>query len=179
MSTIRQPALHFTSPPFVQANLDFHGYPKYIVGSIPADLSYVYDEASSTGPYARQRGNYTRYGDVLPLLSRGDEEYVVFGAGDEVALSFDPSSVPPPPHAWVRDYFFYANGFDKDMDFYAKFGGTVTPLPVNAARAYPYPPEVHYPDDLRHLEYLLLYDTRSISGSPPDSYIFHYRKWTP
>ena len=165
--------------PLVRANLDFRGYPKYIAGSIPADLSYVYDEVSSTGPYARQSGNYTRYGDVLPLLSLGEEEYVVFGAGDEVALSFDPSSVPPPPHGWVRDYFFYANGFDKDMDFYAKFGGTVTPLPLNAARAYPYPSGIHYPDDLRHLKYLLLYDTRSISGSPPDSYIFHYRKSGP
>ena len=167
---------HVSAVPLVRANLDSHGYPKYIVGSIPADLSYVYDVVSSTGPYARQSGNYTRYGNVLPLLSRGDEEYVVFGAGDEVALSFDPSSVPPPPQGWVRDYFFYANGFDKDMDFYAKFGGTVSPLPVNAARAYPYLSGVHYPVDLRHLEYLLLYDIRSVSGQPPDSYNFHYRK---
>ncbi len=165
--------------PLVRANLNFRGYPKYIVGSIPADLSYVYDKVSSTGPYAQQSGNYTRYGNVLPLLSRGDEEYVVFGAGDEVALSFDPSSVPPPPQGWVRDYFFYANGFDKDMDFYAKFGGTVTPLPLNAARTYPYPSGIHFPNDLRHLDYLLLYDTRAVSGAAPASYNFVYRKSRP
>ena len=165
--------------PLVRANLRFRGFPKYIVGSIPADLSYVYDEVSSTGPYAQQSGNYTRYGNVLPILNRGDEEYVVFGAGDEVALSFDPSSVPPPSQGWVRDYFFYANGFDKDMDFYAKFGGTVTPLPINAARAYPYPSGIRFPNDLRHLEYLLLYDTRAVSGAAPASYNFHYQKTRP
>ncbi|HEU5410069.1 MAG TPA: FG-GAP-like repeat-containing protein [Candidatus Acidoferrales bacterium] len=165
--------------PLVKANLEFRGYPEYIVGSIPADLSYVYDQVSPTGPYAQQSGNYTRYGNVLPLLKHGDEEYVVFGAGDEVALSFDPSSVPPPPHGWVRDYFFYANGFDKDMDFYAKFGATVSPLPVNAPRAYPYPLDIAYPDDLRHLEYLLLYNTRAVSGVAPASYNFHYEKSGP
>jgi tetratricopeptide (TPR) repeat protein len=162
--------------PLAGARLEFRGYPKYVEGSMPADLSYVYDEVSSTGPYAQQAGNYTRYGDVLPLLKRADEEYVIFGSGDEVALNFNPASLRKLPAGWVRDYFFYADGFDKDMDFYAKFGATVDPLPIDAARAYPYPRGILYPEDLRHLEYLLLYDTRAVSGTPPASYRFHYRQ---
>lgn len=161
--------------PLAGARLEFRGYPKYVEGSMPADLSYVYDEVSSTGPYAQQAGNYTRYGDVLPLLKRADEEYVIFGSGDEVALNFNPASLRKLQAGWVRDYFFYADGFDKDMDFYAKFGATVDPLPIDAARAYPYPRGVLYPEDFRHLEYLLLYDTRAVSGAPPASYRFHYR----
>jgi hypothetical protein len=161
--------------PLAGARLEFRGYPKYVEGSMPADLSYIYDEVSSTGPYAQQAGNYTRYGDVLPLLKRADEEYVIFGSGDEVALNFNPASLRKLPAGWVRDYFFYADGFDKDMDFYAKFGATVDPLPIDAARAYPYPRGILYPEDLRHLEYLLLYDTRGVSGAPPASYRFHYR----
>lgn len=160
--------------PLVAARLQFRGYPEYVEGSTPADLSYIYDRVSSSGPYAQQAGNYTRYGDVLPLLQRADEEYVVFGSGDEVALNFDPSSLRKLPRGWVRDYFFYADGFDKDMDFYAKFGDTVAPLPIHVLHSYPYPPGVGYPDDLRHLEYLLLYDTRAVSGAPPASYRFHY-----
>ncbi|MGC2118784.1 MAG: FG-GAP-like repeat-containing protein [Candidatus Acidiferrales bacterium] len=160
--------------PLAAARLQFRGYPQYVEGSTPADLSYIYDQVSSTGPYAQQAGNYTRYGDVLPLLRRADEEYVVFGSGDQVALNFDPSSLRKLPSGWVRDYFFYADGFDKDMDFYAKFGGTVAPLPIHVLHSYPYPPGIGYPGDLRHLEYLLLYDTRAVSGAPPASYLFHY-----
>ncbi len=162
--------------PLADAQLEFRGYPKYVEGRTPADLSYIYNEVSSTGPYAQQTGNYTRYGDVLPLLSRADEEYVVFGSGDEVALSFDPSSLRELPPGWVRDYFFYADGFDKDMDFYADFGGTVAPLPTHTLHSYPYPQGIGFPDDLRHLEYLLLYNTRAVSGAPPSSYLFQYRK---
>ncbi|MGB6483668.1 MAG: FG-GAP-like repeat-containing protein [Candidatus Acidiferrales bacterium] len=162
--------------PLSAAQLQFRGYPKYVEGSTPADLSYIYDEVSSTGPYAQQAGNYTRYGDVFPLLSRADEEYVIFGSGDEVALSFDPSSLRKLPPGWLRDYFFYADGFDKDMDFYADFGGTVSPLPTHTLHSYPYPQGISYPNDLRHLEYLLLYNTRAVSGAPPASYRFQYRK---
>lgn len=165
--------------PLASAQLEFRGYPQYREAATPADLSYAYDPASATGPYAQQAGNYTRYGDVLPLLQRADEEYVIFGSGDEVAVSFDPSSVPKLPAGWVRDYFFYADGFDKDMDFYAQFGGTVAPLPTHVLRSYPYPRGVSYPLDLRHLEYLLLYDTRAVSGKPPSSYRFNYRREKP
>ncbi|MFZ0464449.1 MAG: FG-GAP-like repeat-containing protein [Candidatus Acidiferrales bacterium] len=162
--------------PLAAAKLQFRGYPKYAEGSTPGDLTYIYNEVSSTGPYAQQAGNYTRYGDVRALLTRGDEEYVVFGSGDEVALSFDPSSLRKLPPGWVRDYFFYADGFDKDMDFYADFGGTVAPLPIHTLRSYPYPRGIGYPFDLRHLEYLLFYNTRAVSGAPPTSYRFRYGK---
>lgn len=165
--------------PLADAKLEYRGYPKYVEGSTPADLSYIYDEISQTGPYAQQAGNYTRYGDVLPLLSRADEEYVVFGSGDEVALNFNPATLPKLQPGWVRDYFFYADGFDKDMDFYAKFGGTVSPLPTHTLHFYPYPPGIAYPDDLRHLEYLLLYNTRAVSGTPPSTYRFVYRQDPP
>lgn len=165
--------------PLASAQLEYRGYPRYVEGGTPADLSYIYDEVSATGPYAQQAGNYTRYGDVLPLLSRADEEYVIFGSGDEVALNFNPSTAPKLRPGWIRDYFFYADGFDKDMDFYAKFGGTVSPLPTHSLHFYPYPPGVGYPDDLRHLEYLLLYNTRAVSDTPPSTYRFLYRRDRP
>ena len=168
-------AYRVSEAPLAAARLEFHGYPQYAESSTPADLSYTYDEVSSTGPYAQQAGNYTRYGDVLPLLKRADEEYVIFGSGDEVALNFNPATLPKLPSGWVRDYFFYADGFDKDMDFYAKFGSTVAPLPIHTLHFYPYPPGIGYPEDLHHLEYRLLYDTRAVSGAAPSSYLFHYR----
>ncbi|MGA9885115.1 MAG: FG-GAP-like repeat-containing protein [Candidatus Acidiferrales bacterium] len=165
--------------PLVEAKLDFRGYPRYIEGKTSGDLSYVYDDISATGPYAQQSGNYTRYGDVLPLLTHADEKYAIFGSGDEVALSFDPSLLPKLSHGWVRDYFFCANGFDKDMDIYAAFGATVTPLPIHSLLSYPYPKGAGYPYDRSHVEYYLHYNTREVSGAPPRSYLFHYRPEQP
>ena len=164
-----------TQVPLANANLQFRGYPNYVEGKTPGDLTFFYDQVSATGPYAHQAGNYTRYGDVLPLLQQVDEKYVVFGSGDEVAVSFDPSSLPKLAPGWVRDYFFYANGFDKDMDFYADYGSTVTPLPKHTLVSYPYPRGIAYPTDPSHLDYLLRYNTRAVSGQPPISYRFQYR----
>lgn len=161
--------------PLANANLQFRGYPNYVEGKTPGDLTFFYDQVSATGPYAHQTGNYTRYGDVLPLLQKVDDKYVVFGSGDEVAVRFDPSSLPKLAPGWVRDYFFYANGFDKDMDFYADYGGTVTPLPKHTLVSYPYSPGILYPIDPSHLDYLLRYNTRAVSGQAPASYRFQYR----
>src|SRR5207247_2581950 len=106
-----------TSVPLTRADLRFHGFPLKIEGDPPGNMKYVYERASATGPYARPLGAYTRYGDVRPLLASFDDRLVVFGSGDEVALDFDPSRLPPLPKGWVRDYFFVANGYEKDMDF--------------------------------------------------------------
>ncbi|MGH9727738.1 MAG: FG-GAP-like repeat-containing protein [Candidatus Acidiferrales bacterium] len=165
-----------TQAPLANANLRFRGYPNYVEGKTAGDLTFLYDQVSATGPYAHQVGNYTRYGNVRLLLERVDEKYVVFGSGDEVAVSFDPSSLPKLSRGWVRDYFFYANGFDKDMDFYADLGGTVTPLPTHTLLSYPYPPGIAYPTDASHMDYILRYNTRAVSGQEPASYRFHYRQ---
>ena len=55
-------------------------------------------------------------GDVTPLLQRIDNHYVIFGSGEEIDAEFSDASLPLLPAGWKRDYFFYANGFVKDMD---------------------------------------------------------------
>ena len=83
-----------------------------------------------TGPYAHAAGNYTRYGDVFDLLKKSDDRFVVFSSGEGMSLDFDPAKLPPLPAGWTRDYFFYADGFEKDLDFYAAHAFTVEPLPA-------------------------------------------------
>ena len=52
------------------------------------------------------------------------------------------------PYAnWERDYFFYANGFVKDMDWWDASPFTVSQLPFHGMSAYPYPDSEHFPDD--------------------------------
>src|ERR1700722_8484872 len=160
--------------PLAHADLEAHGYPLKIEGTPPGNVSYVYEEISATGPYTRPMGTYTRYGDVLPLLTKTDDKLAVFGSGDEVRLDFDPSKLPPLPTGWVRDYFFAANGYEKDMDFYAAEGNFVAPLPFLSMGDYPYTPKKLYPLDDAHVNYLLEYNTRHMSGNEQRGYWFDY-----
>jgi tetratricopeptide (TPR) repeat protein len=163
-----------TEVPLAKGYLQFLGYPRVVEGNPRNDLSYIYEDVSETGPYTRQAGNYTRYGDVTDLLRAPDDEYVIFGSGDEVVVDFDSTHLPELPDGWTRDYFFYSNGFAKDMDFYAAHGDTVSPLPFHTTVPYPYPEGVGYPEDERHLKYMLEYNTRGVTGPAGDSFRFEY-----
>jgi tetratricopeptide (TPR) repeat protein len=165
-----------TSIPLIHADLEFHGYPYKIEGIPPGNVRYIYEKTSATGPYTRPTGTYTRYGDVLPLLTATDDRLAVFGSGDEVSLDFDPSKLPALPAGWVRDYFFAANGYEKDMDFYAAEGNYVAPLPFLSMGEYPYSPKKKFPLDDAHVNYLLEYNTRHMSGNEQRGYWFDYSK---
>ncbi len=163
-----------TAIPLARADLEFHGYPYKIEGNPPGNVQYVYEKTSATGPYTRPMGTYTRYGDVLPLLTSTDDKLAVFGSGDEVRLDFDPSNLLALPRGWVRDYFFAANGYEKDMDFYAAEGNFVAPLPFLSMGEYPYAPKKTFPLDDAHINYLLEYNTRHMSGNEQRGYWFDY-----
>jgi tetratricopeptide (TPR) repeat protein len=163
-----------TTIPLVRADLEFHGFPLKIEGTPPGNVQYIYEKVSATGPYTRPAGTYTRYGDVLPLLTKLDDRLVVFGSGDEVRLDFDLSNLPMLPQGWVRDYFFAAYGYEKDMDFYAAQGNFVAPLPFLKMTDYPYPPGNSFPLDDAHVNYLLEYNTRHVSGNEQRGYWFDY-----
>jgi hypothetical protein len=156
--------------PLAEASLRWHGYPRQMQGDPKSDLWYVYDDVSSTGPYAHHTGNFTAYGNVLPLLSAADDKFVIIGSGDEIAMDFDPSSLPPVRSGWSRDYFLYADGFAKDMDFYESLSDTVEPLPFHSMPRYPYDSHTHYPASPDYLSYRLTYNTRYISGGGVASY---------
>jgi len=164
-----------TEVPLSAATLHFRGYPKQIEGASPGDLGYDYDRVSLTGPFQHQRGNYTRFGDVTELVKGIDDRYVIFGSGEEIATEFDASKLPALPQHWKRDYFFYANGFVKDMDWWDASPFTVTQLPFHGMSKYPYPETESFPDDSGALSYQLNWNDRFDSGEPLRSYRFDYR----
>src|SRR2546423_3831362 len=162
--------------PLAHAALDFLGYPREIRLTPASDTSYSYAQRSVSGPYARAAGNYTRYGDVRALLNEPDDRFAVFSSGEGVKLDFDPRKLPVLPAGWVRDYFFYANGFEKDLDFYAAHAFTVEPLPRHALVPYPYPQGQEFPADAEHLRYQLEYNTRQRSGRLPSNLRYRYSR---
>jgi hypothetical protein len=107
-------------------------------------------------------GNFTRYGDILPLVLQADDKLVIGRQGDQVSLRF-PANLGPVPKGMVRDFIFVANTWFKGSGLpYMSF--TVDPLPFQAMSSYLYPPTESYPFDADHLSYLREYNTRIINN---------------
>ena len=168
-------AFHTTEIPLALATEHIRGYPLQIEGKSPGDLDYDYDRVSLTGPYQRQRGNYTRLGDVTALVKGVDDRFAIFGSGEEIAAEFDSASLPALPTGWTRDYFFYANGYVKDMDWWDASPYTVAQMPFHGMSQYPYPRSEKFPDDADALNYQLDYNTRFDTGQPVRSYRFEFQ----
>ncbi len=164
-----------TEVPLAMAHLAFRGYPQQIELKSPGELTYNYNRISQTGPFLWARGLYTRYGDVTPLLRKVDNQYVIFGTGEEIDAEFRATALPPLPPGWTRDYFFYANGFVKDMDFWEAEPYTVGQLPFHGMSTYPYPAGEHFPDTPAMQNYLLNWDTRYESGKKFQRWDFDYQ----
>jgi tetratricopeptide (TPR) repeat protein len=172
--TDASPSLRVTELPLTAATVAFRGYPEQIDGKTPGDLTYDYQRISATGPFQWGRGSYTHYGDVASLLHRQDDEYVIFGSGDEIDAEFGDASLPGLPPDWKRDYFFYANGYVKDMDFYEALPFTVSQMPFHEMSSYPYPEAERPPEDQRRLNYQLEWNNRFESGDRRQLFQFHY-----
>jgi hypothetical protein len=164
-----------TDVPLTLATERFRGYPTQIDGKSPGDLDYDYDRVSLTGPFQHQRGNYTHLGNVTELVKGIDDRYAIFGSGEEIATEFDVSKLPALPPNWKRDYFFYANGYVKDMDWWDAMPFTVSQLPFHNMSKYPYPVTEKFPDDPNAIDYQLNYNDRFDSGEPVRSYRFNYQ----
>ena len=109
-------------------------------------------------------GNYTRYGDVLPLLTEADDMYIIKNAGDETTVEFNAGTLPDLPDGWKRDFLIHCVGWVKDGDLNTASGQFVEPLPFHGMSQYPYGDAESYPSDKTHLEYLRDYNTRKVTA---------------
>jgi hypothetical protein len=119
---------------------------------------------------------HTSYGDVAPLLKTVDDEYVIFGTGEDIDLEFDGTALPALPEGWKRDYFFYANGYVKDMDYYEAMPFTVSLMPFHGMSGYPYTEKEHFPDTAKSVDYQLSWNNRMESDLPRAPYKFEYKQ---
>ncbi|MFA7398305.1 MAG: hypothetical protein WC046_07470, partial [Candidatus Bathyarchaeia archaeon] len=123
-----------------------------------AELSQLWETDSTSTGY------FTRYGDVLELMLKADDMYVIGRQGDQVRLQF-PEELDPVSDGMVRDYFFVVACWFKDPPGNWGYGFTFNtdPLPFLNMSGFPYPSSESYPYDEDHLAYLAKYNTRVIS----------------
>jgi tetratricopeptide (TPR) repeat protein len=148
----------------VSADLHYRGFSRtYRKGGRYGPHWFDYNEVSTDQKWRDLLGNYTRYGDVLPLLTEADDKYIIKNAGDETTIEFNAESLPELPEKWKRDFLIHSEGWVKDGDMNTATGKTVWPLPFHGMSRYPYGPEESYPSDREHQEYLKEYNTRKVT----------------
>ena len=118
-------------------------------------------------------GYFTRYGDVLPLLTARDDHLVVTGSGDEIRLAFAEPTTPI-QDGWVRDFVLYSVGWDKDADLNTVYGDTVEPLPFEGMTVYAHRDGESRPVDPGYAQYLRDYQTRQRN---PAGFLKQIKRW--
>ncbi|HAX93063.1 MAG TPA: hypothetical protein DCY25_03785 [Bacteroidales bacterium] len=147
----------------VSGDLHYRGFSKlYRKGGRYGPHWFNYSSVEKAPRWRDLTGNYTRFGDVLPLLTESDNKYVITNAGDETTVEFDAGTLPPLKEGWKRDFLIRSVGWVKDGDMNTAFGNTVLPLPFHGMKSYPPSPEDNYPDDPELEKYNREYNTRVV-----------------
>jgi Flp pilus assembly protein TadD len=112
------------------ADLHWRGFSQFQPPCDTVPLTPDYNQVESTPPWTRTPSGWcTRYGPVDALLKHKDNALVLLNGGDELAISFAADQLPPKPDGFVREFFLYVVGWDKDADFHVGQGWRVEPLP--------------------------------------------------
>jgi Tfp pilus assembly protein PilF len=146
------------------ANLHYRGFSRsYRKGGRYGPHWFDYSDVDKTKKWRDLTGNYTRYGDVLPLLTESDNQYIITNAGDETTIKFDAKELPKLKNGWKRDYLIHSVGWVKDGDINTALGSTVKPLPFHGMTSYPPSKKDVYPNDPELQKYLQDYNTRIVT----------------
>ncbi len=144
------------------ANLQFRGYTA-IDDSGPYWKHNFYDVKSyPSTPFSTPSGNFTKYGDVSPLLQGTNNQYVVMHHGDSMDINF---AYNPVPNGKERSYVLYSWAEYKHASTDA-WSHTVNPLPFQGMTAYPYPSNESYPLNQTNQEYINQWNTRTYTAPP-------------
>ncbi len=146
----------------VVADLRRIGYPREFSPDGRHPRIYDYGTRDEAMPWKTVEGDYTRFGDVLPLLDTADDRYVIYGKGEEIDVRFETSTLPALPDGWTRSYVLAFDGWCKGQELYIAHGFTVEPLPFHGMSHYPYRADEAYPDDEEHRAYRAEWNTRRV-----------------
>lgn len=140
-----------------KADLAFRGY-------TAIDKTYFndhdFDTVSAMPPevFANQVGNFTKYGDVLPLLQDAEDQFVIMRHGDSMDIEF-PATYTVTPGKELS-YILFSDVVYKHAN--EETGTTVDPLPYSTMTEYP---AYGYPMTNENQTYLREWNTRVYRGS--------------
>jgi hypothetical protein len=149
--------------PLQSARLRWRGFSAELTPDGREPFGYDYHRVALEAPWKLMPGRYTREGDVMELTRQVDDRFVVSRPGDELAVSFDASSLPLLPDGRRHTYLLHAVGYSKEMNLHSASPDEAAPLPFRAMSRYPYPASERYP----HPGDLDRFHTRIVTRSIP------------
>ena len=167
VDTSSQQAIAVSNLSASAADLHYRGYSQKMDGLV-TNMDY---NTLVPMTYSEPSGNFTRYGNVAPLLLGADNQYVILHDGDEISVKYPYTA---PVDGMVRDFLVYGWYYYKPAKNYGD-NYTTTPLPFKGMSKYPYRANESYPLTAENQQYLSEYDTREITsvhagGALPNSF---------
>jgi hypothetical protein len=150
-----------------KADLSFRGYTA-MDRTYFTDHDYYTVSKTPGEIFAPQTGNFTKYGEVSPLLQDANNQFVIIHHGDHMELEFPYEA---PLEGLERSFMLYNNMVYKHADL-GEIGRNVEPLPFQGMTEYPYQAPEEYPMTPENIEYLNTWNTRIISGETSGSTIY-------
>ncbi len=149
----------------LSADLHYRGFSEsFRKGSRYGPHWFDYSKTDKEPKWRDLPGNYTRYGDVLPLLKISDNKYIISNAGDETSIKFDAGSLPELKEGWKRDFLINSVGWVKDGDLNTAYGNSVLPLPFHGMKSYPPSENDKYPNTNELQKYNMEYNIREVTN---------------
>lgn len=93
-------------------------------------ITPIYDQVKQLPPWRIMPTGYcTAYGAVDELVAEKDNGLVLINGGDELTVEFDADELGDVPEGFVRNFYLWSVGWDKDTDYHVTLGEHVGPLP--------------------------------------------------
>lgn len=147
-------------------NLDYHGFTEI---DRTHYFKHNYDKVSPAPDsiFKNQYGNFTKYGDVTPLLESPDDHFVIMRYGDQLSVEF-PYVAPAP--GLVRSFMLYNDAVYKHAtnDNLGVLGQSAGYLPYHGMAKYALD-MVSYPMTPANVEYINTWNTRNYPGPFADA----------
>ncbi len=161
---IHDPQANLVTQEVAAASADLHyfGFPREYSPDGRHPLLSDYDNVDPSTTWKLMAGDYTRYGELAPLVGSADDRFVIMARGDELTLRFPVQALRPVPPGYQRSFLLKTDSYCKDMDLHTAFPDTVEPLPFHGMSGYPYGDDEHYPQDAAHQQYQQEYNTRRV-----------------
>ena len=159
----------------IYANLHYRGFSEISKENFSSPHIPDYYNIVTKQKWRDLTGRYTKYGDILSLLLKSDNKYVIMNSGDEISLKFPETSLDKLSNGWERDFLFYNDGWLKDGDLNTAQGQTASPLPFHGMLSYPPKSNDSLSIDNNHNKYMKTYNTRNISTNSFKNEIRNYK----
>ena len=162
------PQVSFTTNTYhpTSANLGYHGFTD-IDHTYYFNHDYYKVSPAPEGIYKNQYGNFTKYGDVAPLLNSGDDHFVIMRYGDEISAEFP---YVAPEAGMERSFMLYNDAVYKHAtnDNLGVLGQSAGYLPYHGMTKYSLD-MTPYPNTQENNDYIKTWNTRLIDGPFADA----------